>query len=136
MSLLPGNTRRLLSGRLSFVLCGLFSSVWLITAGEPEYEGKPVSHWLSILRNPSTGSTNREAIRAGFRQAHAAVLSMSFRYAVESPQEDFRSAQSLYLYWLNDYLRPTPAEREMAARVFATALRDSDEEIRNKAAEQ
>src|SRR5437667_1210440 len=60
----------------------------------------------------------------------------SFRYAVDSPHEDFRSAQSLYLYWLNDYLRPTAAEREMAARVFATALRDSDEEIRNKAAEQ
>ena len=76
MSMFPGNTRRLLNGRLSFVLCGLFSSVWLITAGEPEYEGKPVSHWLSILRNPSTGSTNREAIRAGFRQAHAAVLSI------------------------------------------------------------
>ena len=51
-------------------------STLLVAAGEPEYEAKPVSHWLAILKNPSATATNRESIRVAFRQARTALLSI------------------------------------------------------------
>jgi len=64
------------SWEFGFALCVLFMSSLLVAAGEPEYETKPVSHWLAILKNPSASATNRESIRVAFRQARTALLSI------------------------------------------------------------
>ncbi len=64
------------SWEFGFALCVLFMSTLLVAAGEPEYEAKPVSHWLAILKNPSATATNRESIRVAFRQARTALLSI------------------------------------------------------------
>jgi hypothetical protein len=57
-------------------LWALLSAALSVAAGVPEYEGKPVSYWLWVLKNPSASSTHLEVMRAAFRQAHAAVLSV------------------------------------------------------------
>src|SRR5206468_7533569 len=113
MSIPLASKRTRISWGFGFALWALLLSAPLVAAGEPEYEGKPVSHWLSILKNPSAGSTNREAIRAGFRQAHAAVLSIG-PAALPYLAEDLDDRESVFVQGyrkLRQELPPSVAQR-------------------------
>jgi len=96
MSIPLASKRTKISWGFIFALWALLLSAPLVAAGEPEYERKPVSHWLSILRNPSAGSTNREAIGAAFRQANAAVLSIG-PAALPYLAEDLDDRESVFV---------------------------------------
>jgi len=96
MSIPLASKRTKISWGFGFALWALLLSATSVAAGEPEYERKPVSHWLSILRNPSAGSTNREAIGAAFRQANAAVLSIG-PAALPYLAEDLDDRESVFV---------------------------------------